>query len=85
MKLLLENREVLQVYCLVRAKTNQQAQDRVLKSLQNRRIEYQEDIYPRRLLCLASELDKVNLGLDMNTYFQLRAYATLVIHVGSLS
>ncbi|KAI1088447.1 L-aminoadipate-semialdehyde dehydrogenase [Rostrohypoxylon terebratum] len=69
---------VKKVYCLVRAKTPEDAQSRVVSSLQTRGL-FKQGIM-EWVVCLPSDFGQESLGLDPPTFNALRSSLTTVIH-----
>ena len=68
--------------CLVRGTTPRASQERVAKSLYQRRLEHDVDalVKSRKLRCVPCSLSDSNLGLDASTYSELKQNTTLIIH-----
>ncbi|KAF9889248.1 hypothetical protein FE257_007561 [Aspergillus nanangensis] len=73
--------DVQMIYCLVRAASPIEAYDRLLKSMQTRRV---YNTLPndarKKLIALPSDLSDPNLGLDQITYNIISSELTEVIH-----
>ena len=79
--LLARNDQVSQVYCLVRASSPEQAKQRVMKSLEERRI--LSSLGPQqisKLVTLPSDLSKPCLGLEERVLQEITERVTSVIH-----
>ncbi|QKD55241.2 male sterility protein-domain-containing protein [Fusarium oxysporum Fo47] len=71
------------VYCLVRASSNANAQERVEKSLEERnlRSNFPEEL-PRKITCLAADLSDQYLGLGKDTFRSIARDVDIVYHCG---
>ncbi|CZR47386.1 uncharacterized protein FPRO_08760 [Fusarium proliferatum ET1] len=71
------------VYCLVRAASNADAQQRVEKSLEERnlRANFPEEL-PQKITCLASDLSDIYLGLGENVFRSIARDVDTVYHCG---
>lgn len=80
--LLLRDAAVSRVFCLVRAKDAAEAKERILQSMQLRELEFVEDMSKDedRLVCLASTLSELHLGLTEADWKRIAAQATMFIH-----
>ncbi|USP79408.1 hypothetical protein yc1106_06682 [Curvularia clavata] len=78
---LVERPDVETVHCLVRAKTNSDAMQRVRRSLLDRKVYHELSISARRKIsALATDLSDSHLGLDNATYTKVASTLTGVIH-----
>lgn len=78
---LAERPDVETVHCLVRAKTNSGAMQRVRRSLLDRKVYHELSLSARRKISgLASDLSDPHLGLDNATYTGVASTLTGVIH-----
>ncbi|MEZ4630391.1 MAG: thioester reductase domain-containing protein [Deinococcales bacterium] len=82
--LLLEllNRTEADIYCLIRASSNEEARGRLLSNLYQHKP--QLDFNPKRLHALAGDLDKPHLGLDHHNYQRLASQIDAIYHAGAL-
>ncbi|KAI1101066.1 L-aminoadipate-semialdehyde dehydrogenase [Jackrogersella minutella] len=69
---------VKKVYCLVRAKSPEDARSRVVSSLESRKIF--DPATMEKAICLPSDFSQESLGLDRSTLDTLRSSLTTVIH-----
>lgn len=69
---------VKKVYCLVRAKTLEDARSRVVSSLESRSLFNQGVL--EKVVCLPSDFGQESLGLDASTLETIRSSLTTVIH-----
>ncbi|KAK2686197.1 hypothetical protein QWA68_014623 [Fusarium oxysporum] len=71
------------VYCLVRASSNANAQERVEKSLEERnlRSNFPEEL-PRKITCLVADLSDQYLGLGKDTFQSIARDVDIVYHCG---
>lgn len=73
--------DVRKVYCLVRAQSAQQAHDRVVRSLCDRKVYDGLPATSRaKIVALPSDFSKAGLGLEPSIYEQLTAEVTALIH-----
>ncbi|EXJ82474.1 hypothetical protein A1O3_06287 [Capronia epimyces CBS 606.96] len=74
--------QVRKVYCLVRAKSLASARRRVAQSLRQRMVSFNlSSAAGRKIVALPSDLsNSVNLGLEEDTFSQLKKSVTAVIH-----
>lgn len=79
---LLLDSTVKTVYCLVRAKSNAEATDRVIESLKTRRLQ-PFDKSDSRIVCLASDTSRPDLGLRPEVFAALEKEVTMVLHVST--
>lgn len=70
---------VAEVWCLVRATSDQAALDRTLKSLSSRAIEI-TSIELRKIVAVSADLSKTDFELGASRYDELCSKLTLVIH-----
>lgn len=91
--LLLQDPKVKKVFCLVRAETPRDAEDRIIRSLQSRELgsstdddvvrqqqQQQQQQNFQRLVCLPCSLSAANLGLSEADWRQVADEATMIIH-----
>lgn len=74
---LLADGAVKRVYCLVRARDDQEARERVGRSMEERELEGIED---ERIVALAADLGTERLGLEEGRYERIVGEATAVLH-----
>lgn len=74
---LIQKESVKAVYCLVRASDNEQAEERVRKSLSSKKLSLSTF---SKVHCLPSDLSGPNLGLESSVIQTLRDNLTTVIH-----
>lgn len=69
------------IYCLVRAKTNSDARNRVISSLRERIVYHTLPLIARqKLVALSSDFSKADLGLGWETYDAIACNLTTLIH-----
>lgn len=73
--------EVEKVYALVRAKDDMAARGRLADSLKQRHIDNLNEAQANKIIPLASNIDKSNLGLSAERYEEIRTSVTAVIAV----
>lgn len=79
---LVSSPSVARVYALVRAKDDTNAAERVASSLKQRRVRTLKAEETAKIVSLASNIDKADLGLSPDRYTEIRNNATAVIAVG---
>jgi thioester reductase-like protein len=70
--------DVKSVYCLVRASSQESAQNRVFSTLAAKKIDTPANL--NKIVCFPSDLSREDLGLDKTTVDILRKSLTTVIH-----
>lgn len=71
------------VYALVRAKDDKSAAERVASSIKQRKITSIDSVQAEKIVSLASNIDKPDLGLTHERYSEIRDSATAVIAVSN--
>lgn len=82
---LVSSPSVARVYALVRAQDDANAAERVANSLRQRRVRKLEPEEAGKIVALASNIDKADLGLSTDRYAEIRDNATAVIAVSTFS
>ncbi|KAH9907731.1 acetyl-CoA synthetase-like protein [Xylariomycetidae sp. FL2044] len=83
---LIANPEVSKVYCLLRGKTLNAVQERVLKALEKRGLGTSTDLQQRlssgggKVVCLPCELSQSDLGLPAEDLARVKSESTVLIH-----
>ncbi|KAE9375906.1 acetyl-CoA synthetase-like protein [Stipitochalara longipes BDJ] len=77
---LLANPTIIQVYCLVRHKATETAEDRVLSVLKQRFILPDSQASLGKVHCLPAHLQEQNLGLSISVYDKLQNEVSTIIH-----
>ena len=78
---LLQHYETTSVWCLVRAKDDQEATERVKRSLELRNLPGSFSEYEGRITCLAADLKLGQFGLSDDVYKRLCEGVKHVVHV----
>ena len=76
----LTDSQVAIIYCLVRATSQQKAEERVAYSMAARGVAESFQLRRHKVLCLAADFANNNLGLSEEDYSKLRRNLTLIIH-----
>lgn len=72
---------VERVYCLVRARSREHAQQRVVSSMQARKVwDSLDPKHQAKLIALPSDLSRADLGLEPTVYEEIAAHLRAVVH-----
>ncbi|KAF9219622.1 L-aminoadipate-semialdehyde dehydrogenase [Gyrodon lividus] len=77
---LLADSAVETVFCLCRAKSDEDAVNRVAASMQSRKLLTRFSAAGNRIISLAADLPADKLGLENDKYLEIMSTATLIIH-----
>lgn len=79
---LVQKQDINKVYCLVRAKSKQDAERRVLESLYRRKLSaHVKSSHQKKIIALPSDLSQPSLGVESDNYERMLEDVGLVIHL----